>query len=118
LNRGDDFAAVKAKERIDSAMKARRSRIRKVVRVAQKEVTGLLQIALGQTRDPEARQTIGSPAGTRGKFAQLWNSIAGGSCHCPPASVCALARILKTEAINPGAETNQRFEGHRGYPGA
>jgi hypothetical protein len=58
LNRGDDFAAVKAKERIDSAMKARRSRIRKVVRVAQKEVTGLLQIAHEQTRDPDKRRTI------------------------------------------------------------
>lgn len=28
------------------------------------------------------------------------------------------ARTLKAWAINPGAETDQRIEGHLGYPGA
>jgi hypothetical protein len=58
LNRDDDSTAVKAMERIDSVMKARRVRIRKVVKVAQKEICGLLQIAHEQTREADARRII------------------------------------------------------------
>jgi hypothetical protein len=58
LARSDAAGAVAAIKRIDRCEALRRMKIRRVVRIAQKEVTGLLQLAHDQTAEAGARRTI------------------------------------------------------------